>query len=148
MDYALNQQNIWSRLTVVMKLKAAEHNESIHYSHHVWSDKTDWEFYLPRERDRNCRLFGPYCQFLLLFSTPLLFLVSLFLLMPLCVVTPRPAIRHRRFLICSYSLGNPICLLIPCTASSPTFSSFPRSLLSPPVLPVVRLGTNNPETAV
>lgn len=61
------------------------------------------EGFIFREEDRNCRLFGPYCQFLSLFSTSVLSLVSPFLLMLLCVVTPRPAIRHHRCLICSYS---------------------------------------------
>ncbi len=76
------------------------------------------------EMDINFRLFGPYCQFLSLFSTSVLFPVSLFLLMLLCVVTPRPTIRHHRCLICSYSLGNSVCLLIPSTSSSPLLPSY------------------------
>lgn len=66
----------------------------------------------------------------------------LFLLMLLCVVTPRRVIRHHCHLI---SLGNLCCLLIPSASSllsSPlAFSILPRSLLSLFGLPVVRLGT-------
>lgn len=53
MDYALNQQNIWSRLTVITKLKAAEHNESIYYIHHMCNDKTIWEFYLQKKGQKS-----------------------------------------------------------------------------------------------
>lgn len=148
-DYALKQQNVWSRLAVIMMLTAVEHNETIHYSPYVqWQNSALSS--TVTERDRNCRVFGPYCQFLSLFSSSVLSTVSLFLLMFLCVVTPRPAIRHHRCLICSYSLGNPVCLLIPSTSSSSVLPSyfffFPRSLLSLPVLPVAHLGTNNSET--
>lgn len=76
------------------------------------------------ERDRNHKIFSPYCQFLALFSTSILFPISLFLLMLLCVVTPRPAITHHRCLISSYSLGNRVCLLLPSTSCSPILPSY------------------------
>lgn len=113
-----------------MKLKAKEHHLSIHYILHMRNNSSVF-----REKDRHSSLFGPYCQFLSLFSTSVLFPVSLFLLMLLCVVTPRPTIKHRRCLVCSRSPGNPVCLLIPSSSSSPPLSFFPRSLLSPPSAP-------------
>lgn len=147
MDYAFNHQNIWSRLSVIIELKAEEHNESIHYIQHKSSDKAIWEFYLQRKGRKLQTLWSLLSVSLLIFNfcPPLGF--SLSLLMLLYVVTPRPAIRHHRCLICSYSLGSPVCLLIPSTSSS-TFSFFPWSLLSAPLLPVVHLGENKPEMAV
>lgn len=113
-----------------MKLKEKEHNLSIHYIQLMRNNSSVF-----REKDRHSSLFGPYCQFLSLFSTSVLFPIFLFLLMPLCVVTPRPTIRHRRCLVCSCSPGNPVCLLIPSTSASPPLTFFPRSLLSPPSAP-------------
>ncbi len=49
MDCASNQPNIWSRRTVIRKLRAEEDNESIHYMQHESNDKTIWEFYLQRK---------------------------------------------------------------------------------------------------
>lgn len=41
-DYAFKQQNVWSRLAVIMILTAVEHNETIHYILHMCSDKIVW----------------------------------------------------------------------------------------------------------
>lgn len=65
-----------------------------------------------------------YCHFFFSFLSSVLVLILLFLLILLYVVTPRPALRHHHSLICSYSLGNPVCLLIPSTYSSPILPSY------------------------
>lgn len=128
-DYALNQQNMWTRHShYEPESSEIKHSESRIIFTTCVMTKLSGSFTF-RKRDRHCRLFGPpYCQFLSLFlslfSTSVLFLVSFFLLMLLCAVNPRPAIWHHRCLICSYSLGNPVCLLIPSTSTSSILPSY------------------------
>lgn len=103
-DYAESQENIWN-----------SHYEAKRKKNVLVTNAQNYIFLI---------LSAHYCHFLFLLRRSVLFPISLFLLILLCVVTPRPALRHHHSLICSYSLGNPVCLLIPSTYSSPILPSY------------------------
>lgn len=109
-DYAAYQEKVI--ISVIVKLKIVKTNKKQHYISHMCSE---WYFLI---------ISAQYCHFFFSFLSSVLVPILLFLLILLYVVTPRPALRHHHSLICSHCLGNPVCLLIPSTYSSPILPSY------------------------
>lgn len=137
---------------VLLSLGSSSHNKV-----HPYIIFSTWTAFIASEnRTQTSASFFSPVTFATYFSNSLLTssfspFLSFFLLklMFLYVVTPRPTSGPHLCLICTKPSWEP-CLSLSSfpTSSSPTFSFFPRSLLSPPRLPAVRLAANNPEMAL
>lgn len=144
--------NMWSRPADILWDTATKHIDFIN-NHLTHTEKSVWQG-LFMGREQKSQDFAPNCPFCALFPTSCLPSTNSFLCFYATSFYQTPSLSHLfqlswdaclspRFFFAVFLSSSPLLL-----SSSASRAFFPRSLLSLTVLPVVRLGTNNPETGL